>query len=73
MVIHKTNMLIPFPIHDKMMELWAIEIYRQRPDVNLQDLSDIMDMFMQEKFVWDTKKGIQNIFRALKEYKQVIE
>ena len=61
------NILTPYRVDDTILELWSININRLLPDVDPQEISDLMDAFMKNEVEWDRNLGIQNIFLGLQE------
>lgn len=71
-VIVDVNALVSFKLTDTELEHWARILNRLKPDLDESDLCKIMDNFLLGKTEWDARLGIQNIFKALNAYKQVI-
>ena len=60
------NKLVAFELDLKQLIDWSLDIKRLMPDVEPEHVQFILDCYKLEKLVWDERKGIQNIFSALK-------
>jgi len=59
------NLLTPFRVDDFILEQWSISINRLLPEVEPEELVELMDSFMRGETEYDNKLGIQNIFIGL--------
>jgi hypothetical protein len=67
--VWNVNLCVAYPLTDPQIEVWAKTIYRLRPETTVDELNEIMDSFMTGVNEWDTKLGIQNIFKAIRNKK----
>ncbi len=65
-LIYKINYLISFPMDDILLTEWSKNLNRIMPDLDIHALSEIIDKMLTGEIEYDTRKGIQNIFLALK-------
>lgn len=63
----KINILSPFRIQDEILEMWSMEINRMLPQLEVNELEELMDAFMIGELEYDHKLGVQNVFRGLVE------
>lgn len=62
----KINLCIAYPLSDAMIEAWAKHLLRLCPDVNLNELNDIMDRYITGEVEYIPNKGLSNIIILLK-------
>lgn len=72
-VVFHVNQLTAYPLNDLQISDWAKSINELKPDLDLALLKKVIDKFKMDELEWDNHKGIQNIFRELKKYGQVIQ
>lgn len=60
------NYLVGFPIDEKEIIQWALDVERLAPDTTPDKLSFLMDCFKMDLLQWDRSRGIQNVFNGLK-------
>jgi|GEM_PF-3465221 len=70
MVIYNISHLRPYPLSDSQIEDWSKVINRLLPDLDLYDLSGMIDKMIIGEIEYDNKEGIQNIFRGLDNYRR---
>lgn len=61
------SQLTPFPLSDPQIEDWSKSINELFPDLVLDDLKQVIRDFKMCDRVYNTREGIQNITRELKQ------
>lgn len=61
------NDLVAFKMTGPEIESWATDVLRLCPQADLEKLPFLIDCFKTEAIEFDKTKGIQNIFRGLKQ------
>lgn len=64
--IYHVNQLTPFNIDDEMILSWSKSIFELIPNIEINDLKDLISDFKTDEIHYDNKLGIQNIFIGLK-------
>jgi len=64
-VIYLVNFLVAYPLTDTQIAEWARCIIHLRPETTSDELQNIMNKFITAEYDYDTRKGIQNIFKHL--------
>lgn len=64
--VYKVNLLVPYPLKDYQIDEWAICINKIYPDLDPNLLNRIFEKMMKDEIQWNPKKGIQNIFIAIR-------
>jgi hypothetical protein len=64
-VVFKVNMLQPYPLGVLQIEDWAIAIDTIVPNLDIQELKEVIYQYMIGGLNWDSTKGIQNILQQL--------
>lgn len=62
----EVNQLSPFPLTAEQVVDWAKSIEELIPDIDPTDLRFIINEYKTDELEYDQRKGIQNIFSALK-------
>jgi hypothetical protein len=68
--LYRLNMLLPYPLSGTAIEDWAKCINELAPYAKPDMLRTIINRFISNDLEYDYKKGIQNIFIALRSYNQ---
>jgi hypothetical protein len=68
--LYRLNMLLPYPLSGTAIADWAKCINELAPYATPEMLKSIIDKFITNNAEYDYKKGIQNIFIALRPYSQ---
>lgn len=67
----QVNCVVSYPLSDEMVEVWSRCIKELAPDTTPKMIKEVVNKFKLEEIIYDSKKGIQNIFNALKKSKEV--
>lgn len=70
-IIWHVNLLMNFPLTDIQIESWSRSINELRPEQDLSKLIAVINMMKIGSIEFNSRKGIQNIFVALKEYDKI--
>lgn len=65
--LFQVNYLVAYPLSDAAIEGWTNCILELRPQTTIEELRSVINKMKTGEIEYDTKKGIQNIFRGIKE------
>jgi hypothetical protein len=68
--LYRLNMLLPYPLSGTAIADWAKCINELAPFATPEMLRNIINKFISNDLEYNYKKGIQNIFIALRPYQQ---
>ena len=69
--LSRINLCLKFQLDNTTLVTWAKYIEEKVEDVDIKMLSDVVDMYLFGKIVWNQTAGIQNILIPLTRYKKV--
>lgn len=58
------NYLTSYPISDIMLEGYSVSIQELVPEISVKDIKEIIDRMKLGSIDFDSKKGVQNIFKG---------
>lgn len=61
-VLYGINHILPFPMEDTQIAEWAKIINDEKPGMDIEKLKMFIRHAQVNRFGWNAKKGIQNIF-----------
>jgi hypothetical protein len=68
--LYRLNYALPYPLSGTALADWAKCISELAPYATPEILKEIINKFLRADLEYDNKKGIQNIFIALRPYNQ---
>lgn len=68
--LYRLNLILPYPLSGSALADWAKCINELTPSATPETLRVIINKFIANDLEYDYKKGIQNIFIALRPYQQ---
>jgi hypothetical protein len=66
-ILFQVNQLSPFFIEDITLFAWSKSIIEILPKIDPADLKSLMRDFKTDEIHYDTKLGIQNVFKGLRQ------
>jgi hypothetical protein len=63
-IAYQINLILPYPLNDFQIADWGKCINRFIPELKLETLQAIVDMFVTGQMEYDKNIGVQNIFKG---------
>jgi hypothetical protein len=64
-IVWHVNQLVAYPLNDNQIEAWSKSINELLPDLELEELSVLINNFKIGRYDWNYHYGIQNILKNL--------